>query len=299
MSRTIKQIYEESIRERDKRLELSEFSSDSKLSIMNAITWTVSAAIYTFETLLDVLAVDISEVINNRVNGTPTFYVNALLQYQKGDELTVREDGLAFGYASIDETKRIITQASYSESSSDENADNKLILKVATGGTGELHAIDPEELPLLRSYIDKIKFAGTRIEVTSLEGDVLVPQLSVYYDGAVSESEMYGNIEQALNKYIMDANFDSTVYVSDIIAAIREAGHVTDVYIDPAATPQQGIFIASYDADGHITPLRKIGRMTQCVSGYLKQSSATGEEKELPGFRQAVKLIIDHNDETV
>lgn len=299
MSRTIKQIYEESVKERNKRLELSEFSSDSKLSIMNGITWTVAAGIYTFETLLDVFAVDISNVINSRVNGTPAFYVNALLQYQKGDELTVREDGLAFGYASVDEGKRIITQASYSESTQDENIDNKLILKVATGTAGELHALDGEELPLLRAYIDKIKFAGTRVEITSLEGDVLIPRVSVYYDGAVPESEMYDNIEQSLKNYIMNTAFDSTVYVSDIIAAIRAAEHVTDVYIDPAATPQQGIFIASYDADGHITPTRRIGRMTQCSSGYLKQSSGKGEEKELPGFRQAVKLIIDRDDETL
>ena len=45
--------------------------------------------------------------------GTPAYYANALLQYQQGDELTVREDGLAFGYPNVDETKRIITQVSY------------------------------------------------------------------------------------------------------------------------------------------------------------------------------------------
>lgn len=72
---------------------------------------------------------DISEAINERINGTPNYYANALLQYQQGDELVVREDGLAFGYAQVDETKRIITQVSYSESTDDSNLDNKLILK--------------------------------------------------------------------------------------------------------------------------------------------------------------------------
>ena len=64
MSRTIREIYNEAITERNKRLELSEFSSDSKMSIMNGITWTVAAAIHSFETLLDVFAVDISTVIS-------------------------------------------------------------------------------------------------------------------------------------------------------------------------------------------------------------------------------------------
>ena len=35
MSRTIKEIYNEAVKERDKRMELSEFASDSKLSVMN------------------------------------------------------------------------------------------------------------------------------------------------------------------------------------------------------------------------------------------------------------------------
>lgn len=297
MARTIKQIYDEAIAERNKRLELSEFSSDSKLSILNGITWTFAAVVFSFEVLLDVFSVDISNVINNRINGTPTYYINALKQYQKGDELLVREDGLAFGYAETDTTKQIVTQASYMESHNDINLDNKLILKVATGDKGNLHAIDLEELVMIQAYINKIKFAGTRVEVTSQEGDVLIPRVSVYYDGAVMESEVYNLIEEQLNTYMQDIKFDSTIYVSDIIAAIRKAEHVTDVYVDTNATPQQGVFIAPYDSDGHITPTVRIGRMTHTNSGYLKQSSGKGEETDVPNFRQAIKLILDRGNE--
>lgn len=84
MSRTIKDIYTEAITERNKRMELTEFNSDSKMSIMNGLTWVVAAIIHSFETLLDVFAVDISNTINNRINGTPVYYTNALLQYQRG-----------------------------------------------------------------------------------------------------------------------------------------------------------------------------------------------------------------------
>lgn len=293
MSRTIQQIYDEAVRERNKRLELSEFSSDSKLSILNGITWMFSAVIFSFESLLDVFAIDISNILNSRINGTPTYYINALLQYQQGSELTMREDGLAFGYNEVDTSKRIITQASYMESHDDVNLDNKLILKVATGDKGKLHAIAPEELVLIQSYINRIKFAGTRIEVTSQEGDVLIPRLSVYYDGSVMESEVYDQVEEQLNVYMLGIQFDSTIYVSDIVAAIRKADHVTDVYIDEDAQPEQGIFIAAYDSDGHVLPCRKIGRMSHTSSGYLKQSGRTGEETELPGFREAIRLIVD------
>lgn len=293
MSRTIKDIYTEAIAERNKRMELTEFNSDSKLSIMNGLTWIVAAIIHSFETLLDVFAVDISNTINNRINGTPVYYTNALLQYQKGDTLSVREDGLAFGYSNIDETKRMITQVSYTESVDDHNLDSKLILKIATGKKGNLTAISKEELIPINSYINKIKFAGTRVEVVSYEGDVLVPMVTVFYDGAIPEAEIYTKIEDKLKLYIMNTPFDSSVYVSRIIEAIRSTEHVTDVYIDEKAVPEQGIFIATYDSDGHIGELKKIYRMVKTSSGFLKESSGNGEESALPTFRQAIKLLVE------
>lgn len=294
MSRTIKQIYEEAVTERNKRLELAEFSSDSKLSVLNGITWVAAAVIYTFESLMDVFAVDIADAINERVNGTPAYYANALLQYQQGDELTVREDGLAFGYGSVDETKRIITQVSYVESTDDQNLDSKLILKVATGPRGKLEPIPAGELIPIAAYVDKVKFAGTRIEVVSLPGDVLIPRVTVYYDGAVTEDEIYRAIEEKLAGYMMEVDFDSAVYVSKVIEVIRSATHVTDVWIDEEAVPEQGVFLASYDDDGHLRAPAKVARMARTSSGYLRESSSTDEEAALPTFRQAIKLMVDH-----
>ena len=278
MSRTIKEIYNEAVQERNRRLELTEFASDSKLSVMNGILWTVAAVIYSFETLLDVFAVDISEAINNRINGTPDYYANALLQYQQGDELTVREDGLAFGYAQVDETKRIITQVSYVESTDDSNLDSKLVLKIATGTKGHLEAIPAEELVPINAYIGKLKFAGTRIEVISTKGDVLVPRLTVFYDGAVPEAEMYDSIETRIRDYIMGIDFDAAVY------------------IDETAIPEQGVFIACHDTDGQIQPLQRVGRMTYTASGYLKESSRKDEESELPTFREAITLKVENHE---
>lgn len=297
MSRTIKDIYNEAVQERNKRLELSEFNSDSKMSVTNGILWVVAAMIYSFETLLDVFAVDITEAINGRINGTPNYYANALLQYQQGDELIVREDGLAFGYAAIDETKRIITQVSYVESTDDQNIDSKLILKVATGTKGNLEAIPAEELIPINAYIGKIKFAGTRIEVISTKGDVLIPRLTVFYDGAIPESEMYDAIEAQLKEYVMNIKFDAAVYVSRLMDAIRKAEHITDVYIDESATPEQGVFIACHDTDGNIQPMQRIHRMAYTASGYLKESTGKNEESDLPSFREAIILKVESHEQ--
>ena len=263
---------------------------------MNGILWVVAAVIYSFETLLDVFAVDITEAINGRINGTPNYYANALLQYQQGDELIVREDGLAFGYAAVDETKRIITQVSYVESTDDQNIDSKLILKVATGTKGNLEAIPAEELVPINAYIGKLKFAGTRVEVISTKGDVLIPRLTVFYDGAIPESEMYDAIEAQLKEYVMNIEFDAAVYVSRLTDAIRKAEHVTDVFIDESATPEQGVFIACHDTDGNIQPMQRVQRMTYTASGYLKESSGKDEEADLPSFREAIILKVENHE---
>ena len=296
MSRTIKDIYNVAVTERNKRLELTEFKSDSKMSVMNGILWVVAAVIYSFETLLDVFTVDITEAINGRINGTPNYYANALLQYQQGDELIVREDGLAFGYAAVDETKRIITQVSYVESTDDQNIDSKLILKIATGTKGNLEAISPEELVPINAYIGKIKFAGTRVEVISTKGDVLIPRLTVFYDGAIPESEMYDAIEAQLKEYVMNIEFDAAVYVSRLMDAIRKAEHITDVYVDETATPEQGVFIVCHDTDGNIQPMQRVHRMTYTASGYLKESSGKDEEADLPLFREAIILKVENHE---
>ena len=296
MSRTIRQIYEEAVAERNKRLELAEFSNDSKMSVMNGVAWMVAALIYTFESILDVFAVDVSETLDSRINGTPRYYAEALLRYQKGDTLRVREDGLGFGYASEDPTKRIVTQVSYTESTDDRNVDSKLILKVATGERGMLREIEAEELMQITAYVNRIKFAGTRIEVISTKGDVLVPRLTVFYDGAVPEAEMYDSIETRIRDYIMGIDFDAAVYVSRLTDAIRRAEHVTDVYIDETAIPEQGVFIACHDTDGQIQPLQRVGRMTYTASGYLKESSRKDEESELPTFREAITLKVENHE---
>ena len=278
MSRTIRQIYEEAVAERNKRLELAEFSNDSKMSVMNGVAWMVAALIYTFESILDVFAVDVSETLDSRINGT----------------LRVREDGLGFGYASEDPTKRIVTQVSYTESTDDRNVDSKLILKVATGERGMLREIEAEELMQITAYVNRIKFAGTRIEVISRPGDVLIPRVTVYWDGAVPEAELYDALEAALAEYVMNIDFDAAIYVNRVWEALRRVEHVTDVWADARATPAQGLFLASYDGDGHLQPPQHIERMTLTSSGYVRESSGKDAEAELPTFRQALKLVIDN-----
>ena len=95
---------------------------------------------------------------------------------------------------------------------------------------------------------------------------------------------------------MMEIDFDAAVYVSRLTDAVRRAEHVTDVHIDEDAVPEQGIFIASHDTDGHIRPPQRVARMTHTASGYLKESSGKDEEGGLPNFREAIILKIENHE---
>lgn len=293
MSRTLTEIYNEAVETRNKYLELTELTNDSKMSIINAFTWVTAAAIYSFETLLDVFTTDIAKTFTQRINGTSAYYANAMLKWQYGDDLIINDEGTAFHYATEDTTKRLITHVSYQEYYNEEFKDNILILKVASGEGRSLSQLSDEELIAARAYLNQIKFAGVKCNVVSRRGDVLVPRLTVYYDGAITKEELYDNIDIALIDFIVNMKFDSLVYSQKIIDAIQKVEHVTDVHIDHEASVEQGIFIAQYNDNNELGPLTKIERKCYLASGYAKQSTQQDAESELPTFREAIVIKLE------
>lgn len=293
MSRTLTEIYNEAVETRNKYLELTELTNDSKMSIINAFTWVTAAAIYSFETLLDVFTTDIAKTFTQRINGTSAYYANAMLKWQYGDDLIINDEGTAFHYATEDTTKRLITHVSYQEYYNEEFKDNILILIVASGEGRSLSQLSDEELIAARAYLNQIKFAGVKCNVVSRRGDVLVPRLTVYYDGAITKEELYDNIDTALIDFIVNMKFDSLVYSQKIIDAIQKVEHVTDVHIDHEASVEQGIFIAQYNDNNELGPLTKIERKCYLASGYAKQSTQQDAESELPTFREAIVIKLE------
>lgn len=293
MSRTLTEIYNEAVETRNKYLELTELTNDSKMSIINAFTWVTAAAIYSFETLLDVFTTDIAKTFTQRINGTSAYYANAMLKWQYGDDLIINDEGTAFHYATEDTTKRLITHVSYQEYYNEEFKDNILILKVASGEGRSLSQLSDEELIAARAYLNQIKFAGVKCNVVSRRGDVLVPRLTVYYDGAITKEELYDNIDTALIDFIVNMKFDSLVYSQKIIDAIQKVEHVTDVHIDHEASVEQGIFIAQYNDNNELGPLTKIERKCYLASGYATQSTQQDAESELPTFREAIVIKLE------
>lgn len=294
MAREIKDIVKSIIAEKDKRLELNELNSDSKVSVFNAWAWIIGTAIYSFEVILDTFKYDIDASITNRINGTPAYYTTALLNYQEGDSLVISEDGMKFGYAQIDTAKRIITKASYQETSlSGTSLDKLLLLKVATGPSDNLQPITQEQVSQVTSYMNSIRFAGVNLQVVSRIGDILIPRLTIYHDGALDNTTMLNNIKTAIYSFIQNMSFDSAFYITKFHNAILEVPHVTDIYVDPLAVPAQGVSIVDFDEAGTMQAEKLVTRFTYLTSGYLRESTKQGDEESIPDFDDAIVLKVE------
>lgn len=299
MARTLSEIFALAKDYRNEHLELTEFQNSSKMSVLDAITWTTSACIWAFENILDVFKVDIAKDLENRINGTPAYYANALLKYQAGDDLEMNEEGTSFSYATIDETKRIVSKVAYSEVSQDGFYDKQLLLKIATGDAGSYEQIGQDDLVKIRAYMNQIVFAGTSLKIVSRKGDILIPRVTVYHDGAVTNDEVFDNIATSLNDFIAKMDFNGIVYAQKVIDAIQSAEHVVDVYVDNDATDHQGIFVAQYNDDNHLIEIssggheKKIDRYFIPNSGYIKESTRTGEEVNLQTWKEAITLKVE------
>lgn len=301
MTRTLSEIYADAKECRNNYLELTEFENDSKMSILDAFTWVVAACIWTFENILEVFKVDIAKDLQYRINGTPSYFANALLKYQSGDDLVMNDEGTQFSYPSVDSSKQIITKVAYYEEEESGFHDKIIRFKIATGNPGEYSRIDENELVSIRAYLNQILFAGQRAKVVSRIGDVLVPRVVVYYDGAVTEDELYNQIESALNNYIHGIDFNGLIYAQKIIDSIQSVEHVTDVEMSSDNNDHEGIFFAHYDDDNNLiqdsdgNTLVKMGRYYVPGSGYIKQSSGTGVEKDIPKWRETIILKLEDN----
>lgn len=294
--RSLSDIYNETVTTRNKYLALSDLTNDSKMSVINAISWTVSSVVYSFESLLDAFMLDIAKAFSNRINGTPAYYANALLKFQYGDDLVINDEGTSFQYSNIDESKRIITNVSYEETYMQRYLDDVLLLKCAKGPKTKIEKLSDDELAAAKAYIQKIKFAGVKTMVISRKGDIVIPKVTVYYDGAISLSDLYDAIDASLFNYFSNMGFDSTLYAQKVIDAIQAVEHVTDVYIDE--TNSQGIYIAQYDDDDNLSVPSRVKRVTSLASGYARQSSKTGAELNVPTFREAMVVLLENSTST-
>jgi hypothetical protein len=209
MARTINEIYDAIIVEKNTRSSLDglapanetstqlldDLNSDSKVAIWRLWAYITAVAIHAHEVVWDLFKKDVEDIANSAPAGTPAWYRKKVFEFQLGDALEYI--GTVYKYAVIDPLKQIVTRCSI-----DQRGSGLVVVKVAKGETGALEPLIQSESDALQAYINKIKFAGTRMIVFSGDPDQLTMNYDIYYDPIIQLDVLQEKLTNAINAYL-------------------------------------------------------------------------------------------------
>ena len=210
--------------------------------------------------MFDVYSQEIEQKANELITGTLRWYTNQSKLFQYGDFLIWDENLQKFKYPDGSTGEKIVSQASTIETST------QVRIKIAKNdGSGGLEPLSDTEETAFKTYINKIKFAGTNVQITNIESDKLRLKLNIFYNPLIltSTGESILNpgvfpVSDAIVQYIQFLPFDGTFNKNELIDAIQ----VVDGVIDPQ-------LLISKARSGN-QPLKNTGQNYTANAGYLE-----------------------------
>lgn len=241
MARTIETIYNRMIEAKEAKGELSGLTSSSHTAVWRLIMYICAVVIWSLESLFDRLRTEINHAIDTSRPGTVPWYYSQVLAYQHGDELVWDDVNFRYIYTQIDEGKQIIRRCAIQE------GENVLFFKVSKLDGQELPvALTPAEVSAFTQWLNKIKFAGIRVFVSSKNADLVRPSLVVYYNRLVMKSDgtliSDGStpVQDAISAYLAGIDYGGYINKTRLVDAIQEAAGVRDVVLTQLLVQPEG-----------------------------------------------------------
>ena len=243
----------------------------SKVSVFNVIIYVVSAAIFTFETILDVTKSEITALRDQAISGNAKWVQRQILNFQYGDVVTLVD--FVPTYVPVDESARIVTQCSVKQLGSGE-----LAIKVAKGTAPSLTPLSAPELTALQNYwfgtgtTEGVGFAGVRTTFVNLNPDRIRVEATVYFLGQYVEANVKTAVITAIDNFFgtfQAEAFDGTVFMIKLIDAVQAVPGVSRIVLTDVKGRDALTVLAS------ATPIDSQGYYTT-VAGYLISEDTSG-----------------------
>lgn len=224
-------------------------TSTSKVSLFRLLAYIFAVGAHIVETLLDVHKQEVQDLLDNRQPATRAWYAAKVKLFQLGDNIDATGN-----YPTVNPAKQIISRVSVKETDKGE-----VVIKVAKGTVGNEEALSSAEQLNLDAYIDKVKYAGTKTQVVSLNSDFLNLEAEVFYDPIYTEQDIQARLIAELHTFMSTLEFDGIIRRNELIDKIREVKGVNDIDF----TRMEG------QAGSIVTPITRNYEMT---SGYVKEN---------------------------
>ena len=199
----------------------------SKVGIWVLFIDVVSYGIWVVENLFDNHRKDIDAELLKKNPHSVSFYKQKALDFQYGYNLVDGTDKYNNTGVSDDLilASKIIAYAAVTESESIRN--NKLLLKIATSQNGILQPISNTALVAFKAYINRIKDAGTGINIVNYLPDRLYITANIYYNPLLLDPS--GNsiknggkpVEDALNAFLKEVGFNGEIILMKMVDKLQ------------------------------------------------------------------------------
>ena len=282
MARSISDIRAAIAAARTAQPTLAGLTSPSATGLYRLIEYVVAVALWVHETLWDRFAAEVADTIARAPVGTAEWYADRAKEFQAGDALVVLPTGRA-GYATpvpATDPKRIVTRAAAREA----DKTKKLLLKVATDGPapGTLQPISAAQLTELRGYFDRVRFAGTALEVQTYEADRLRVAGQVYYDPLLDVDALGVVVRAAINAYLAGIPFDGRVQLSRLVDVVQAVAGVRD------------FVVSSWQARTGQVLSPPLGRDYDTQAGYVvEEDQADAQGQPTANFTTTLQFVPD------
>jgi hypothetical protein len=242
MARTITQIQQQIIDTKNSDPVLNAYSwSTSKTAIWRLWTYIVSVCIWSLENLFDYHKAEVADILAAQKPHTLQWYVTKAKRFQYGIQLP--RDSDEYATETTDPAIVIVKYAAAVELS------NRIRIKAAKDNAGVLQQLEPAELEAFAGYMNRIKDAGVRLQMTSDDPDNLQLIVSVFYDalvlsntGARLDGGSATPVRDAINSYLSNLPFNGLFVLNNLIEALQAVdgvviGSVVSAEANYALTP--------------------------------------------------------------
>jgi len=231
MARSVNEIYDAIIADKETRSELDSLTSTSKTAVWRLWAYITALAIRIHEVLWDQFKAEVEDIASKAIPGSLQWYADRATEYQHGSSLIFNPSTYRYYYLDTTSeeavTARIITRVSAIEEFT--SSFSGVRLKVAKSDPPA--ELAPEELAPFTYYMQRLRFAGVSLDVISLPPDEVKVELSVFYDGTIPLNHFETSINTALNSFLSSIPFDAKLYKSKLIDALQATPGVNDVEV--------------------------------------------------------------------
>jgi hypothetical protein len=220
MARTIADIQQSIIDAKNAEPVLLDLNSSSNVAIWRLWTYVIAVCIWTLENLFDFHKSEVSNIIATEKAHTLQWYVMKAKQFQYG--IALPDDSDSYLEISSDPAVAIIRYAAAVELA------NLVRIKVAKMVAGSLEGLIAAEQLAFSAYMNRIKDAGVRLQLTSGDPDNLRLKLRVHYDplilsntGARLDGGSSTPVKDAIKVFLGNLPFNGLFVLNNLITGLQ------------------------------------------------------------------------------